>query len=135
VGIPVVLGGLGVVALGGVIMATAVEHGESPPATAPATPQAPEKPSALGKTEAVGMVVARLVLRGAPAVNANSKPEKLLGVDDTQSTLRVEDQHAELWNLHVRTASDGTWHTVGACYEFENEWQLVSLGARPGCGW
>jgi hypothetical protein len=70
------------------------------------------------------MAVARLLIAG---INRNSRPAKLLGVDDTQTNLHVEGRHAELWDLRIRTASHKTWRTVGACYEYENEWRVTSL--------
>ncbi len=111
-----------------------------PPATP--TPAPPGNPTKLDETDAVAMAVALLVLRGAPPVrrwgvgagsNSNSRPAKLLGVDDTQTNLYLEGAHAELWNLRIRTASDQTWRTVGACYEYENGWRLTSLGTTLGC--
>jgi hypothetical protein len=113
----------------------------APTDTLSALPATPEKPAALDETEAVGMAVARLVLRGAPPVrrgrgveadiNVTFRPAKLLGVDQTQSRLHVEGRHAELWNLRVRT-STGV-RTVGACYAYENKWRLTSLGTTPAC--
>ncbi len=133
VALPVALGGVGVLVLGGVIMATAHEHSQLPraqPPQAPAKSAQPEKPAALDETDAVAMAVARLALA---SVKRNSRPAKLLGVDDTQSSLLIEGGHAELWNLRVRTASDATWRTVGACYAYQNEWRLTSLGTSLGC--
>jgi hypothetical protein len=98
---------------------------------APAPPEnPPENPAALDETQAVAMAVAHLAVT---VVNGKATPARLLGVDDTQSSLEVEGRHAELWNLRVRTASDETWRTVGACFEYENEWQLTWLGTTPRC--
>ena len=137
---PVAVGGLGIAFLGGVVMATGMEHRLPAPTGMHVAPAPPENPTALNQSEAVGLAVARLVLRGGPPVprmnavgNTNSKPAKLLGVDATQSRLNVDGPHAELWNLRVRTASDKTWRAVGACYEFENEWRVTSLRSTPGC--
>jgi hypothetical protein len=130
VAVPGVLAGLGVAVLGVVIMAGDVEHSQPPPTAKLADPAPPENPAALDQSEAVGMAVARMVLAG---INGNSKPAKLLGVDDAHSSLRVEGRHAELWNLRVHSAADETWRTVGACYEYENEWRLTSLGTTLGC--
>lgn len=140
---PVAAGGLGIAFLGGVVMATGMENSRPARAGTRAAPSPSENPTALKQTEAIGMAVARLVVRGGPPVprinavgvgiNTKSKPAKLIDVDHSQSNLHVEGLHAELWNLRVRTAADKTWRTVGACYEYENEWRLTSLRMTPGC--
>lgn len=129
VALPGVLLGLGVAILGGVVM-FARDEAAGPPLTEPLAAAAPpETPAALDGNEAVSMAVARLVLVG---IKRHSTPVKVRGVDDTRSNLRVDGSHAELWNLRVQTA-DETWLTVGACYEFEDEWRVTSLGTSVGC--
>ena len=131
VGFPVAFGGLGAVVLGGLIVVTAVEHSELPRAGTPAMPVPPEEPAPLDETDAFGMAVAQLALTG---IDCDAKPpRRLLSVDDTQSSLHVQGRRAELWNLRVRTASDETWLTVGARYEYKNVWQLMWLGTTLGC--
>lgn len=129
VGLPLLAGGLGVALLGGVLLVTAMPR-ERPPTETPAIPALPDKPTILDETDAVGMAVAHLVLVG---LVGDAKPSKLLGVDDAQVRVRANDRRAELWNLRVRTVADGTWRSVGACYEYEHEWQLMSLRTTPGC--
>jgi hypothetical protein len=134
--IPVALGGLGVAILGGVIMATSADR--SDPASGPSSPPmgtlvthvAPESVAALDPADAVGMAIAQLVLVGMAGFD---KPPTLTGVDDKQSRLNVHGQHAELSNLRVQTTSSRSWLTLSACYEFETEWRLVSLGTTRGC--
>ena len=63
-----------------------VDHGALPPTDSLAAPAPPENPTVLNGTEAVAMAVARLLLAG---INRNSRPAKLLGVDDTQSCARI----------------------------------------------
>lgn len=87
---------------------------------------------ALGETEAVGMALAQLVLSG---VKGKPLPTKLVAVDSAHISFQVAGRHAELWNLRVRAAADGTWVTLGACYDNDDEhgWVVTSLGTSPGC--
>lgn len=143
-GWPSVLAGVGVTVLGAAVMVEGLEQHPTPPTgTRSDPPVPPEKPVALRETEAVAMAVAHLVLHGVPPVrrkggvgegiDGSSAPAKLLGVDDAQSSLNVEGGRAELWNLRVLTAADAGWRTVGACYQYANEWRVTSLRATPGC--
>ena len=134
--LPVAFAGLGIAFLGAVVMATADEHGGASSSVAPGAPPPPDAPAPPGnpvpltEDEAVGMAVAHLVLTD---IDGNSRPAKLLGVDDSQSSLQVEKQYAELSKLRIRVAADGTWRAVGACYEYESEWRLTSFRTTPGC--
>jgi hypothetical protein len=133
-GVPVALGGVGVALLGGVIMATA-RRSTAPRASSVPAPVSPDEPlPALGETEAVGMVLARLVLSG---VEGMPRPTRLVAVDSAHISFQVEDGHAELWNLRVQAAADGAWVTLGACYDYDDEhgWVVTSLGRSPGCAW
>lgn len=129
VGLPIFVGGLGVALMGGVLLVSALPR-ERPPTQTPTVPAPPMSPITLDRTDAVGMALAHLVLVG---LEGDAKPSKLSGVDDAQVTVRANDKHAELWNLRIRTVADGTWRSVGACYEYEHEWQLTSLRTTPGC--
>lgn len=128
VGIPVAAGGLGMVVLGGMILAGGKGSGNSdlPRPESFTEPAPPEKPTPLTETDALGMAVAWLMLAGI-----DGRQIKLLGVDSKQSHLEVEGAQAELWNLRVHTAADQDWLRVGACYEFDGEWKVTSLGAGP----
>lgn len=128
-GLPLLAGGLGVALLGGVLLVTALPS-EPPPTKTPIVPASPDRPVVLNETDAVGMAVAQLVLVG---LDSESKPSRLLGVDQTQVRIIAKDRRAELWNLRIRTVADETWRSVGACYEYEHEWRLKSLGTTSGC--
>jgi hypothetical protein len=130
-GIAVVLSGLGVAVVGGAILASAHETSPLRPAFSSETDPRPETPTSLDKSDAIGMALAQLVLVG---IDGNRKPGKLLEVDDTRSTLTTVGRHAELSKLRVRVASDGSWLTLAACYEYENDWQVSSLGTTTACG-
>ncbi len=67
------------------------------------------------------------------AIDGHAKLPRLLGVDDMQSRLQVQGRRAALRNLRVRRARDESWRAVAACYEYDNEWQLTSLGTIPEC--
>lgn len=134
VAMPVAAAGLGIAFLGAVVMSqrserraraprAAVEHAAPPGASAPSAP-------VLDETSAVAMAVARLSLIG---ITLYRKPTKLLRVDDTHVSLRVDVQRAELSSLWVRTTSDSEWRLVRACYELSDQWRLVRLGTMPGC--
>jgi len=127
VGLPLMIGGLGVALIGGALLVSA-QPKERPPT--PSVPAPPDEPTTLDRTDAVGMALAHLVLVG---LEGDAKPSKLAGVDDAQVTLRASDKHAELWDLRIRRAPDETWRSVSACYEYEHEWRLVSLRTTPGC--
>jgi hypothetical protein len=129
VGLPLLAGGLGVALTGGVLLVSALPR-DRPPTQTPTMPAPPDEPTVLDETDAVGMAIAHLVLVG---LESDAKPSKLLGVDDAQVRLRADDRHAELWNLRIRTVADETWRSVGACYEYEHEWQLTSLRTTPEC--
>jgi hypothetical protein len=121
--------GLGVVVLGLALVATADAGGGSPIAAKPDAPELPPAPpTPLEKTDALGMAIARLTLEG---VNIFARRAKLLGVDDSQSNLRVDGAHAELSSLRVRTDLDARWRTLRACYEFDREWRVVRFGTTP----
>lgn len=128
VGVPIAAGGVGMVVLGGVIMAGGIRANTNDvPRSESFTEPAPsEKPTPLPETDAVGMAVAWLTIAGI-----DGKRVKLLGVDGKQSHLDVDGTHAELWNLRVHTAADHEWLRVGACYEFDQEWKVTSLGTAP----
>jgi len=130
VAFPIAFGGLCAVVLGGVLLATASEPGEQPPMEVPTQPALPDTSTVLDKTNAVGMAIAQLVLVG---FDGEGKESNLLGVDDTQASVRAKGRRAELWNLRIRSAADEAWRSVGACYEYEHEWQLKSLTTTPGC--
>jgi hypothetical protein len=130
VGFPLVLGGIGVVVLGGLIVATAGGHGAHPAKDVHAVTAPPEEVAALDETEAVGMAVAEYMLVG---LHRNAKPAKLLNVDETQVTLQANERHAELFNLRIRAGADESWRVVGACYEYEHEWRVTSVGTTLEC--
>jgi len=129
-GFPLVCIGLGVASVGALILATSGEPVREPPKQAPPTPAPTDEPRTLGRTDAAGMALAHLVLVG---LEGDAQPSKLSGVDDAQVSVRANDKHAELWDLRIRTVTDGSWRSVGACYEYEQEWRLTSLGTTPGC--
>jgi len=131
VGFPIAFAGIGAVVLGGLIVATASETRRPPREAKPAAPTPPEQPAPLAESDAVGMALAHLML--AKRLDGNTKPAKLLAVDDTHSHLNIQGRHAQLWNLRVQNASDDDWLTLGACFEYQHEWSLTSLGATPGC--
>jgi hypothetical protein len=119
---------LGIVFVGGLVAVTGVEHPEPPPAVSVAPP--PVEPVALDQADAVAMATAQLALM----VSRGKAPlARLQGVDDHESSLRVEERRAELSGLRVRIGSDRRWQTVGACYEFDTEWRVTWLGANPRC--
>lgn len=130
IGFPVVLGGIGVVVLGGLILATAGEHHGRSTKDVSTTETPPEAPAPLDQTEAVGMAVAEYMLVG---LHRNAKPSKLLDVDDTQVTLQANERYAELLNLRIRVGSDESWRVVGACYEYEHAWRLTAVGTTLEC--
>jgi hypothetical protein len=111
-------------------LASAHEASPSRPAFSSETAPSPEIPTSLDKIDAIGMALAQLVLVGS---DGNRKLGKLLAVDDTRSSLTIVGRHAELSNLRVRLASDGSWLTLRACYEYENDWHVSSVGATPAC--
>jgi hypothetical protein len=129
VGLPIFVGGLGVALMGGVLLVSALPR-ERPPTQTSTVAAPPDRPNTLDRTDAVGMAVAHLVLVG---LEGDAQPSKLSGVDDAQLRVRANDKHAELWDLRIRTVADGTWRSVGACYEYEHEWRLTSLRTTPGC--
>lgn len=124
------LAGIGAVVVGGLIVATAGRQRQSPPKDRRAMPAPPEKVAALGETDAVGMAVAEYMLVG---LHRNAKPAKLLDVDETQVTLQANERHAELSNLRIRAGTDETWRVVGACYEYDREWRVTSVGTTLKC--
>ncbi|HVY31199.1 MAG TPA: hypothetical protein VHB79_31800 [Polyangiaceae bacterium] len=126
VGFPIAFGGLGVAVLGGLIVGAGAENRPVSPPHADDTPAHSEEPSRLFASDAVGMVVARLMIVGIE----HDKPRELQNVDSSQITLNVEGRHAELWNLRVHTV-DGTGLTLGACYEYDGEWRMTALGTSP----
>lgn len=130
IGFPAVLGGIGVVVMGGLILATAGEHHGRPSKDVRATTAPSEEVVALDQTEAVGMAVAEYMLTG---LHRNAKPSKLLDVDETQVTLQANERHAELWNLRIRAGSDESWRVVGACYEYEHAWRVTAVGSTLKC--
>jgi hypothetical protein len=133
VGFPLAFAGLGAVVLGGLLIATASEYHQQPQTDAPAPPTPITSPTRLDQREAVGMAIAHVLL--AKRVDGNSKPTRLLGVDESHSQLHVAGRYAELRNLRVHTAADETWLTLDACFEYQPEhaWWLTSLGTTPGC--
>lgn len=130
VGFPLMFGGIGVAVLGGLILATAGERRVSPPRQNPPIDAPPEEIAVLNETEAIGMAVAEYMLVG---LYRNAKPAKLLDVDETQVRLEANARHAELWNLRLRAGADETWRVVGACYEYEHEWRVTSVGTTLKC--
>lgn len=130
VGIPVVFGGIGVVVLGGLLVATAGKHHARPGKDVSTAPEPPKAVATLDETEAVGMAVAEYLLVG---LHRNAKPSKLLDVDETQVLLQASERHAELTNLRIRAGSDASWRIVGACYEYEHQWRVTSVGTTLEC--
>lgn len=128
VGLPIAAGGIGMAVLGGMIMAgsSRTSTNDVPRAESFTEPAPPAQPTLLAETDAVGMAVAWLMLAGI-----DGRKIKLLGVESKQSHLDVDGAHAELWNLRVHTAADSDWLRVGACYEFDGEWKVTSLGTGP----
>ena len=76
------------------------------------------------------MAVAEYLVVG---LHRNAKPATLLDIDDTQVTLRATERHAELSNLRIRAGADETWRVVGACYAYEHEWRVTSVGSTLAC--
>ncbi|HEX2872225.1 MAG TPA: hypothetical protein VHP33_13230 [Polyangiaceae bacterium] len=130
VGIPVVFGGIGVVVLGGLIVATAGQHHARSPKDTSAAPAPPEEVAVLDEGEAVGMAVAEYMLVG---LHRNAKPSKLLDVDETQVIVHANERHAELFNLRIRAGADETWRVLGACYEYEHAWRVTAVGTTLEC--
>jgi hypothetical protein len=130
VGFPLVFGGIGVAVLGGLILATAGERRVSPPRERPAVDAPPKDVAVLDDTEAVGMAVAEYMLTG---LHRNAKPSKLVEVDETQVTLEGNERYAELFNLRIRAGADETWRVVGACYQYDREWRVISVGTTLDC--
>lgn len=130
-GAPIVaMGVLGIVFVGGAIVATGLEHPEPKPSrSAPVAPP-PVEPGPLDQADAVAMATAQLALMVGSAKGA---PARLEGVDGSESSLRVEGRHAQLLSLRVRIGTERDWRRVGACYELENEWRLTWLGTSPRC--
>lgn len=89
-----------------------------------------EEVAVLDETDAVGMAVAEYMLVG---LHRNVKPAKLLDVDETQVILQASERHAELFNLRIRAGADETWRVVGACYEYDREWRVTSVGTTLKC--
>jgi|GEM_PF-3842044 len=130
VAFPLVFGGLSLVVLGGLVLATAGEQGEQPSNESGTVPAPPDRPTVLDESDAVGMAIAQLVLVG---FDNDAKPSELLGVDDAQVIVRTRGPRAELSNLRIRTAADEAWRAVAACYEYEQEWKLTSVGTAAKC--
>lgn len=130
VGFPLMFAGIGVTVLGGLLLATAGEHRARPTKDLPSIPSPSDEVVALGQTEAVGMAIAEYML---VALHRNSKPSKLLDIDDTQVILQANERHAELWNLRIRAGSDESWRVVGACYEYDHEWRVTAVGSTLKC--
>jgi hypothetical protein len=130
VGFPLAFGGLSLVVLGGLVLATASEQCEQPPNEPPTVPAPPDRPTVLDGSDAVGMAIAQLVLVG---LDNDAKPPELLGVDDAQVVVRTTGRRAELSNLRIRTAADESWRSIAACYEYVYEWELTSVGTVAGC--
>lgn len=126
---PLALVGLGVVVVGGLLVASATGTRGVRQTSASAPPVLPEKPTLLDSTEAVGMVVARLVVG---STDAHARPAKRHEVDDTEARLETLGARAQLSNLRIRTSTE-PWRVVRACYEFEKEWRLTSLGPTADC--
>jgi hypothetical protein len=131
VGFPLAFAGIGAVVVGGLIVATAGRQRRAPPKDA-AVVSAPtaEEVAVLDETDAVGMAVAEYMLVG---LHRNVKPAKLLDVDETQVILQASERHAELFNLRIRAGADETWRVVGACYEYDREWRVTSVGTTLKC--
>jgi hypothetical protein len=129
VAVPIAFGGVGAVLLGGLLVVTAVRS-DLPRLSPPDPVVPPQRLTPLEPTDAVGMALAQLVVEG---IDGDGKPSKLLDVDDTDITLSGQGTRAELGNLRVQTAADGSWRALSACYEYESEWRLVALGTGPAC--
>lgn len=75
------------------------------------------------------MVLARLVVGDA---DAHAHVAKRHEVDDAEARLETLEKRAALSNLRIRTSTE-PWRVVRACYEFEKEWRLTSLGPIAEC--